>query len=172
MRHFLSEGLIYTSPGGCPGLGVAIAEVGKGREKAQKAQEMPIFPNRLRLLRLFAASSAIGSGLSTSRRHFEALRAFGCGTPLRLALAGGFAQSLTHVGHLEVRGLDRCGGLLALRLVQPARVHGAKAHLVDQFHHRHYRHQDQQHHHRSRRIKPIERVNVLLGATARFLINT
>jgi hypothetical protein len=38
-----------------------IAEVGNSREKAQQAQERALFPQLLRLLRLFAASSAIGS---------------------------------------------------------------------------------------------------------------
>jgi hypothetical protein len=56
--------------------------------------------------------------------------ASGCGTPLRLALAGSFAQS--HTSNVEVRSIDRSGGLLAPRLVQPARVHGVNIHNVDQ----------------------------------------
>jgi len=38
-----------------------IAKAGNSREKAQKAQEKALFPYFLRLLRLFAASFAIGS---------------------------------------------------------------------------------------------------------------
>jgi hypothetical protein len=38
-RHIQAEVLIRTNPGRFAGLGVAIVEVGKGREKAQKAQE-------------------------------------------------------------------------------------------------------------------------------------
>jgi hypothetical protein len=42
--------------------GGVIAKVWNGREEAQKAQEEAVFPNLLRLLRLFAASAPIGSG--------------------------------------------------------------------------------------------------------------
>jgi hypothetical protein len=42
--------------------GGVIAKVWNSREEVQKAQEEAVFPHLLRLLRLFAASAAIGPG--------------------------------------------------------------------------------------------------------------